>query len=84
MTTAKSDEPKDAAAPPVEVLIVDNDEPHAQVVAESLDRVGFRCRVATSGTQGAELLEELPFDVVITDLVMSDVDGQRATSPTPR
>jgi two-component system response regulator HydG len=37
--------------------------------------VGFHCRVATSGTQGAKLIEETPFDVVITDLVMSDIDG---------
>jgi two-component system response regulator HydG len=31
--------------------------------------------VATSGTQGAKIIEETPFDVVITDLVMSDIDG---------
>ena len=65
----------DRPTPPVEVLIVDNDESHAQAVAESLDRVGFRCQVATSGTQGAEKIEQRSYDVVITDLVMSDVDG---------
>jgi len=59
----------------VEVLIVDNEEPHAQVVAESLQRIGFSCRVATSGSQGARLLEEGGYDVVITDLVMNDIDG---------
>jgi two-component system response regulator HydG len=63
------------AGPPVAVLIVDNDAAHAEAVAEGLERVGFHCRVATSGTQGAKLIEETPFDVVITDLVMSDVDG---------
>lgn len=65
----------DTSGPPVEVLIVDNEEPHAQVVAESLQRVGFSCRVATSGSQGARLLEEGGYDVVITDLVMNDIDG---------
>jgi len=60
---------------PAEVLIIDNDESHAQAVAESLERVGFRCHVATSGTQGAKSIEEGRFDVIITDLVMSDVDG---------
>lgn len=64
-----------ASGPPVEVLIVDNEEPHAQVVAESLQRIGFSCRVATSGSQGARLLEEGGYDVVITDLVMNDIDG---------
>ena len=60
---------------PIEVLVIDNDEAHAEVVAESLQRVGCRCRVATSGTEGARLLEEDPFDVVITDLIMNDIDG---------
>ena len=70
--SAESDPPAD---PPIDVLIVDNDEAHAEVVAESLDRVGFSCRTATSGTQGAEMIEEGEYDVIITDLVMSDIDG---------
>ncbi len=61
--------------PPAEVLIVDNDKVHAETVAESLERVGFHCRVATSGNEGAAMIEEVPFDAVITDLVMSDIDG---------
>ncbi len=61
--------------PPVDVLVIDNDEAHAEVVAESLDRVGFHCQVATSGTEGAELVEQKHFDVVLTDLVMSDIGG---------
>jgi two-component system response regulator HydG len=60
---------------PARVLIVDNDESHAEVVAESLDRVGFACQVATSGTEGAQRIEEEEFDVIITDLVMNDLDG---------
>lgn len=67
------------AAPPVEptvrVLIVDNDAAHADVVGESLQRSGLVCEVATSGTQGAELIEQKRFDVVVTDLVMPDIDG---------
>jgi two-component system, NtrC family, response regulator HydG len=61
--------------PPAEVLIVDNDQSHADTVAESLERVGFHCRVAVSGNEGVRLIEETPFDLVITDLVMNDVDG---------
>ena len=55
MTAGETGSPKQ---PPINVLIVDNDEPHAQVVAESLDRVGCHCRVATSGTEGAKMVEE--------------------------
>ena len=70
-----------------EVLIVDNDQSHAETVAESLDRAGFHCRVATSGGEGARLVEEQDFDAILTDLKMNDVDGlqilERAKSAQP-
>ncbi|MCC7084747.1 MAG: sigma-54-dependent Fis family transcriptional regulator [Pirellulales bacterium] len=56
-------------------LIVDNDIAHAQTVAESLERIGFDCAVATSGNQGAAMVANDTFDVVITDLKMPDLDG---------
>ncbi len=66
----------DRRAPPAaKVLIVDNDQAHAEVVAESLERVGFACDVATSGTEGAQRIESNQYDVIITDLVMNDIDG---------
>jgi two-component system, NtrC family, response regulator HydG len=73
---AADDKPTNHAFdPPAEVLIVDNDQSHADTVAESLERVGYRCRVAVSGNEGARLIAEAPFDLVITDLVMNDIDG---------
>jgi two-component system, NtrC family, response regulator HydG len=60
---------------PIRVLIVDNEAPHAQAVAESLERVGYDCVVATSGPQGVKLIEQDAFDIVITDLMMNEVDG---------
>lgn len=68
--------PSEAPSPlPAEVLIIDNDQAHAEVVAEALQRVGFACHVATSGAQGAQMIGEGDFDLVITDLVMNDIDG---------
>ena len=75
MTASEAICPPSTATAPAKVLIVDNDESHAEVVAESLDRVGFACQVATSGTEGAQRIEEGEYDVIITDLVMNDVDG---------
>jgi two-component system response regulator HydG len=67
--------PTTATGAPIRVLIVDNDAAHAEAVADSLDRVGYESTVATSGAEGARLLEESVFDLVITDLRMNDVDG---------
>ena len=60
---------------PIRVLVVDDDEPHAQAVAESLERVGYECAIATSGREGIRLIEEQEFDIVLTDLLMNDVNG---------
>src|SRR3954463_3384211 len=59
----------------IRVLVIDDDEPHAQAVAESLERVGYECVVATSGREGLRLIEEQNFDIVITDLIMDQVGG---------
>jgi len=75
MESNEPDNSQDWPSPPIQVLIVDNDQTHAEAVAESLDRAGFHCRVATSGNQGAQMIEEGDYDVVITDLVMNDIDG---------
>jgi DNA-binding NtrC family response regulator len=63
------------AAAPIRLLIVDNDEALARAMEESLVKVGYECIVATSGPEGARKIETDTFDVVVTDLVMNDVDG---------
>ena len=59
----------------IRVLVVDDDESHAEAVAESLDRVGYECVVATSGRDALGMIEEQTFDIVITDLIMEGVGG---------
>ncbi|MGN6547072.1 MAG: sigma-54-dependent transcriptional regulator [Aureliella sp.] len=59
------------------VLIVDNDRAHARAMSDSLERVGYRCTVATSGPEGIGAIEQGTFDAVITDLVMNDIDGMQ-------
>ncbi|HLA85812.1 MAG TPA: sigma-54 dependent transcriptional regulator [Thermoguttaceae bacterium] len=71
----KSDSQPAVLTPPVEVLIVDNEKSHAEVVAEGLERVGFHCQVATSGTQGTRMIESGDYDIIVTDLMMNDIDG---------
>jgi len=60
---------------PIRVLVVDDDEGHAEAVAESLRRVGYDCTIAASGREGIRLIEEQDFDVVLTDLLMDEVGG---------
>ncbi len=59
----------------IRVLIVDNEPSLAETVAEALQRKGYDCQCAFNGTAGCDALEKGEFDVVITDLVMEDIDG---------
>ena len=64
-----------SAGPPIRALVIDNDPAHAETVADSLSSVGYECTVATSGTEGAGLIDRDAFEIVITDLKMPDVGG---------
>ncbi len=57
------------------VLVIDDEKPHAEAVAESLERVGYDCVIATSGQQGARRMEEDEYDLILTDLRMAGLDG---------
>jgi two-component system response regulator HydG len=60
---------------PLRVLVVDDDQFHAETVAEVLEKVGDQATVATSGKAGAAAVDREEFDVVLTDLRMSGIDG---------
>ncbi len=60
---------------PVRVLLVDNDKDLARAMHESIERIGLNCTLATSGPEGSKLLESNTYDIVVTDLMMNDVDG---------
>jgi two-component system, NtrC family, response regulator HydG len=64
----------------VRALLVDNDKDHADAMAETLERIGHQCTIATSGAEAVRLINENSFDIVVTDLVMNDVDGMQVLS----
>ncbi len=64
-----------STGPPIRALVIDNDPAHAETLADSLSSVGYDCTVATSGSEGAELLAKSTFEIVISDLKMPDVGG---------
>ena len=79
---AKQPESTDKLASSIRVLVVDNDKSHAQAMKETLARVGYDCMVATSGPDGAKAIEQDNFDVIVTDLMMNEVDGMEILART--
>ncbi|HET9794100.1 MAG TPA: response regulator transcription factor [Thermoanaerobaculia bacterium] len=57
------------------VLVVDDDPAIRKVVREALSREGFEVETAADGREAIEKAEAAPFDLVITDLSMPNVDG---------
>ena len=61
----------------LKTLVVDNEAAHARAMTESLEKVGYNCEVATSGPEAAKLIERETYEIIITDMVMNDVDGMK-------
>ncbi|SMP68155.1 two-component system, NtrC family, response regulator HydG [Neorhodopirellula lusitana] len=74
---ANRDAPAELNHADFRVLVVDNEAAHARAMTESLEKVGYACEVATSGPQAAEAIQREIFDIIITDMVMNDVDGMK-------
>ena len=60
---------------PIRVLIVDDDEAHAEALVDSLEIDGHQCEAVHSGGAAIERLGQQSFDAVLTDLVMPDLSG---------
>jgi DNA-binding NtrC family response regulator len=61
-----------------QVLIVDDEVEHAEVMAEALRKPGHICTIVNSLTAAQEELQHGSFDVIVTDLVMdSETAGLR-------
>ncbi|QDU84768.1 DNA-binding transcriptional response regulator [Planctomycetes bacterium Pla163] len=67
----------DAATEPVlgAVLVVDDDQGHAEALAEGLEMDGYQCTLAHDGRTAIETMGSRAFDAILTDLVMKGVDG---------
>jgi two-component system response regulator HydG len=64
----------------LKMLVVDNEAAHARAMTESLEKVGYVCEVATSGPEAAGMIQRENYDIIITDMVMNDVDGMKILS----
>ncbi|HKX38907.1 MAG TPA: response regulator [Burkholderiales bacterium] len=57
------------------ILLIEDDPRLAAMVSEYLGGAGYRVSVAGGGNAGMRLLEREPFDALVLDLSLPDVDG---------
>lgn len=57
------------------VLIVEDEKPLAHALQLKLEHEGYSVIVASNGRECLDLLQSQPFDVVLLDLIMPELDG---------
>ncbi len=62
-------------APSSRILVVDDEEPVRQTLAEMLVAVGHKVELAASGQEAAQKMRAGEFDLMFTDLAMPEMDG---------
>ena len=63
------------SAQPARLLVVDDDPINRRLLASYLKREGHEVATANDGAQGWELVQAEPFDVVLLDVLMPELDG---------
>lgn len=67
--------PREGKGGQVSVLVVDDDESHRRMLELALSHRGYSAVGASGGAQALKLLRERPFDILLTDIHMPDMDG---------
>jgi two-component system, OmpR family, response regulator len=57
------------------VLVVDDEEPIAELIAMTLRDGGFQVRTTNDGRSALALMESSPPDLVVLDVMLPDIDG---------
>lgn len=77
-------------ASPKKILIVEDERPLARALELKLSSIGFKTRTAFDGQEALDYLKKDKFDLMLLDLVMSNISGfdvllklQQAKSKVP-
>ena len=57
------------------ILVVDDEEAIREVISTLLDAQGFRCTTCVNGKVGLEAFRKDSYDLVLSDIVMPEMDG---------
>ncbi len=65
---------------PLRLLVAEDNEINQKLVSSILGRLGYQAEMAKNGLEALRILHEKPFDVVLMDIQMPEMDGETATT----
>ncbi|WP_260483652.1 cell cycle two-component system response regulator CpdR [Sphingomicrobium flavum] len=69
------------------ILLAEDDQSMREYLTRALERVGYEVEAVDCGTKAMPLLEKAKFDLLLTDIVMPEMDGielaQKASALDP-
>ena len=63
------------AGPQYSLLVVDDNEMNRDLLSRRLERQGYRVTVAVDGRQALEILHREPFNLVLLDIMLPEMNG---------
>jgi CheY-like chemotaxis protein len=69
---------------PARVLVAEDNPVNQRVVVRLLEKLGYQATVAQNGREAVAALHAQPFDVVLMDVEMPEMDGPTATQTLRR
>ena len=66
---------QEIAIPLTRILLAEDDDSLRAFLARALERAGYEVRACADGEQAIEALNDGPYDLLLTDIVMPGVDG---------
>ena len=71
----KQEVPKNLSDDKSKILLVDDDLSISKLFTYNLNKAGFICKTASDGREGFKLAKEFHPDIIISDIMMPELDG---------